>query len=245
MKSLVFTLMVALLVGFFLLLPQPQQVLAPARLAMAATPAELTDNSFMLGPVKLFDGEKWRDERFVEIKNGRVQQLYLDKPDSTLPWVDGNNQWLIPGLIDSHVHAWGDALEQALNFGVTTVLDMFGDHQFLAAQKAARASTAQTNKADIYGAGTLVTATNGHGTQYGREIPVIAAPAQASEFVAARLAEGSDFIKIVYTSDKALRRFRPSIDLATLTAVITAAKAQGVLAVVHIADLPSAGEVSR
>ena len=240
MKKLVVMIIAALLVMFFLLLPEPESEAAPE--LTAASPAELTDNSFILGPVKLFDGEKWRDERFVEITNGRVQQLYLNKPDSALPWVDGNNQWLIPGLIDAHVHVWGDALEQTLNFGVTTVLDMFGDHQFLAAQKATRASTAQTNKADIYGAGTLVTAAKGHGTQYGRAIPVIENAGQASEFVAARLKEGSDFIKIVYTSDKALRRFRPSIDLATLTAVIAEAKAQGVLAVVHIADLPSAEE---
>ncbi|WP_372624784.1 amidohydrolase family protein [Arsukibacterium sp.] len=242
MKSLVIMLIAALLVVFFLLLPQPQQETGPAPIPKAASPAELTDNSFILGPVQLFDGEKWREERFIEITNGRVQQLYLEKPDTALPWVDGNSQWLIPGLIDAHVHAWDDALQQALNFGVTTVLDMFGDHQFLATQKAARASTPQTNKADIYGAGTLVSAAKGHGTQYGRAIPVIERPEQATKFVADRLAEGSDFIKIVYTSDKALRRFRPSIDLATLTAVIAAAKAQGVLAVVHIADLPSAEE---
>lgn len=240
MKSLAFTILAALLVMFFLLLPQPE--VPPANTQTATTAAELTENSFILGPVRLFDGERWRDERFVEIRDGRVQQLYLDKPDSALPLIAGNNQWLLPGLIDSHVHAWGDALEQALNFGVTTVLDMFGDQQFLAAHKASRSSTAQTNQADIYGAGTLVTAAKGHGTQYGRAIPVIERPEQATEFVAARLAEGSDFIKIVYTSAKALRRFRPSIDLATLQAVIEAAKAQGVLAVVHIADLPSAEE---
>lgn len=240
MKSLAFTILAALLVMFFLLLPQPE--VSPANTRTAATAAELTENSFILGPVRLFDGERWRDERFVEIRDGRVQQLYLDKPDSALPLIAGNNQWLLPGLIDSHVHVWGDALEQALNFGVTTVLDMFGDQQFLAAQKASRSSTVQTNQADIYGAGTLVTAPRGHGTQYGRAIPVIERPEQATEFVAARLAEGSDFIKIVYTSAKALRRFRPSIDLATLQAVIEAAKAQDVLAVVHIADLPSAYE---
>ncbi|WP_052749007.1 amidohydrolase family protein [Arsukibacterium ikkense] len=237
MKAIVIIGTAALLLMFFVLLPQPH---APLPASSAA--AELDSNSFVLGPVRLFDGEQWRDERYIEVRDGRVSQLHLAKPDSQLPLIDGNNQWLIPGLIDGHVHAWGDALQQALNFGVTTVLDMFGDHQFLVAQKAARAGTERTTQADIYGAGTLVTAPKGHGTQYGMAIPVIDAPEQASDFVAQRLAEGSDFIKIVYTSPKALQRFAPSIDLATLQAVITAAKVQGVLAVVHIADSPSAQE---
>ena len=240
MKTLVFIGTAVLLALFFVLLPQPD---ATSQLKPAATAAsDVSSNSFVLGPVKLFDGQQWREERYVEVRAGRVSQLHLDKPDSELPLIDGNNQWLMPGLIDGHVHAWGDALQQALDFGVTTVLDMFGDHQFLVSQKAARAGTERTKQADIYGAGTLVTAPKGHGTQYGIAIPVIENPEQASKFVSDRLAEGSDFIKIVYTSAKALRRFSPSIDLATLQAVIAAAKAQGVLAVVHIADLPSAEE---
>ncbi|SNY49090.1 Imidazolonepropionase [Arsukibacterium tuosuense] len=240
MKSLVFTAIAGVLVLFFLLLPQPD---ATSQLKPVATAvSDATSNSFVLGPVKVFDGQQWRKERYVEVRDGRVQQLHPDKPDSTLPLIDGHNQWLMPGLIDAHVHAWGDALQQALNFGVTTALDMFGDQQFLVAQKAARAGTERTDQADMYGAGVLVTAPKGHGTQYGIEIPVIERPEQASDFVAARLAEGSDYIKIVYTSAKALRHFRPSIDLATLQAVIDAAKAQGLLAVVHIADLPSAEE---
>ncbi|WP_019676175.1 amidohydrolase family protein [Arsukibacterium perlucidum] len=240
MKTLVFIGTAVLLALVFMLLPQPD---ATYQLKPAATAAsDVSSNSFVLGPVKLFDGQQWREERYVEVRAGRVSQLHLDKPDSELPLIDGNNQWLMPGLIDGHVHAWGDALQQALDFGVTTVLDMFGDHQFLLAQKAARAGTERTKQADIYGAGTLVTAPKGHGTQYGMAIPVIENPVQASKFVSDRLAEGSDFIKIVYTSAKALRRFSPSIDLATLQAVIAAAKEQGVLAVVHIADLPSAEE---
>jgi hypothetical protein len=51
---------------------------------------------------------------------------------------------------------------------------------------------------DLFSAGTLVTPPGGHGTEYGFPIPTITAADQADAFVAARVAEGSDYIKIVY-----------------------------------------------
>ena len=42
-----------------------------------------------------------------------------------LDTIDGTSQTLLPGLIDAHTHAFGNALERALQFGVTTELDMF------------------------------------------------------------------------------------------------------------------------
>ena len=42
--------------------------------------------------------------------------------------IDGRGMTLLPGLIDAHTHSFGLALEDALNFGVTTVLDMGAAH---------------------------------------------------------------------------------------------------------------------
>ena len=61
-------------------------------------------------------------------------------------------------------------------------------------QAAGKATDARTSGS----AGTLATAPGGHGTEYGMAIPTIAAPAEAQAFVDARIAEGSDYIKIVY-----------------------------------------------
>jgi len=52
--------------------------------------------------------------------------------------------------------------------------------------------------ADLRSAGTLVTAPGGHGTVYGLSIPTLSSPEQAQAFVDALIAEGSDYIKIVY-----------------------------------------------
>jgi len=198
------------------------------------------DNSFVIGPVNIFDGEKWRDEKFVVVHEGWITELSMQRPDLDLPYRETQGQVLMPGLIDAHVHVWGDALEQSLNFGVTTVIDMFGDPSFLQQHKAARAKTQQAEHADIFGAGYLVTAPNGHGTQYGIRVPTLSDPSAAPEAVAKRLDSGSDFIKIVYTRADAVYQHAPSISYAELEATIKAAHQAQQLAVVHVADHASA-----
>ena len=204
-------------------------------------PADVeSDNSFVVGPVNIFDGEKWRDEKFVVVHEGWITELSVQRPDLDLPYRETQGQVLMPGLIDAHVHVWGDALAQSLDFGVTTVIDMFGDPSFLQQHKAARAEAQQAKHADIFGAGYLVTAPNGHGTQYGIRVPTLSGPSAAPQAVAKRLDSGSDFIKIVYTQADAVYQHAPSISYAELEATVKAAHQAQQLAVVHVADHASA-----
>ena len=111
---------------------------------------------------------------------------------------------------------------------------MFTSASFAASQRAEQAQGKATGRADLYSAGTLVTAPGGHGTEYGFPIPTISAPEQADAFVAARIAEGSDYIKIVYDDGSEIGLPWKTIDEPTLTAVIKAAKAHKKKAVVHV-----------
>ncbi len=156
--------------------------------------------------------------------------------------VDGRGKTLMPGLIDSHTHAFGNALEQALIFGVTTELDMFTDAGMARSMREQQAAGRASGRADLFSAGTLVTAPGGHGTQYGLPIPTITAPEQAQEFVDARIAEGSDWIKIVYDDGRAYGMSTPTVSAKTMRAVIAAAHARKKLAVVHIGTLAAARE---
>jgi imidazolonepropionase-like amidohydrolase len=228
---------------FFSLLPTPK---GTPNAVLATAPASGADPaSFVLGPVQLFDGDQWQGQRYLEVRQGRISQMSESPVNTGLPQINGDGLTLIPGLIDAHVHTYADALELAPQYGVTTVLDMFMSAQLMQQLQAGRDETPNQQRADLYSAGTLVTAPKGHGTEYGMPIPTISAPEQADAFVAARIAEGSDFIKIVYESAKAPRKFFPSIDQATLTAVIKASHQQGKLAVVHISDQQSALEAVR
>jgi imidazolonepropionase-like amidohydrolase len=163
----------------------------------------------------------------------------LRVPDGT-EIVDGTGKTLLPGLIDAHTHSFGTALTDALMFGVTTNLDQFTDVRMAASMRAEQAAGKAAHRADLFSAGTLVTAPKGHGTEYGFEIPTITAPGEAQAFVDARIAEGSDWIKIVYDDGHTYGGKIPTVSRETMRAVIEASHRRQKLAVVHVQALAAA-----
>ena len=148
--------------------------------------------------------------------------------------VDGRGMTLLPGLIDAHTHSFGPALEDALNFGVTTVLDMFTEPNQAAAWRREQAAGPVTGRADIFSAGVAVTVENGHGTQFGVPIPTLDDPEQTEAFIAARVGEGSDWIKVVYEHGETSGRPVPTLDASTLPRIVAAARVHDKLAVFHV-----------
>jgi imidazolonepropionase-like amidohydrolase len=186
--------------------------------------------------VRVFDGATLIPDTNVLIKDGRIQDVGPDVTDAQAQVVDGAGKTLLPGLIDAHTHIWGEqALERAVIFGVTTELDMFMPVPLMARLKGHTGET----MADFLSAGTLATAPGGHGTEYGFDIPTITHPKEAQVWVDARIREGSDYIKIVYTAGGG---WFPSISKEMLQALVAAAHQRNRLAVVHIGTLQQARE---
>lgn len=93
--------------------------------------------------------------------------------------------------------------------------------------------------ADVFSAGTLITAPGGHGTEFTLPIPTLDKGADVQVFIDARIAEGSYFIKIVMEDGYGNQHF-DSFDAATVKAIVAAAHRRGKLAVVHISTLANA-----
>ena len=209
----------------------------PVRLALsllmlgAAASAQQPSRDFVIRSVRVFDGVRVTGPATVVVRDGRIVSVGdgSDAPHG-LPVIDGSGKTLLPGLIDSHTHSFGSALRQALESGVTTELDMFTDWRYARQIKNEQAEGKDTDLADLRSAGTLATAPKGHGTEYGLNIPTIAGPAEAQAFVDARIAEGSDYIKIIYTIPHPM----PTVSKETLAALIQAAHKRGKMAIVHI-----------
>ncbi|HEV7596280.1 MAG TPA: CIA30 family protein [Gemmatimonadaceae bacterium] len=221
--------LLTLIAGVALLCPQ-----APAAAQPGATPT-------LFHHVSVFDGMKSIGVRDVLVAEGKIAAIAptIAAPRGALI-VEGAGSTLLPGLIDAHTHVFGDALEQALVFGVTTELDMFTDWRFAANLRSEQKGGNVASRADLYSAGTLATSPGGHGTEYGLKIPTIDSPDSAQSWVDARVREGSDYIKIVYDDGSTYGMHIPTISRETLTALIRAAHRRGKLAVVHIGSLADA-----
>jgi imidazolonepropionase-like amidohydrolase len=226
----IFYLSAALLVSpFFAFTSSAQDKSAPP-------PASADENSsFVIRGARIFDGQHLVSTADVWVDDGKIKSIGTDlKLPDGIHVIDGKGDTLLPGLIDAHTHAWADALKQALAFGVTTELDMFSDFKFDAEVRRMESGGKNHDAADLRSSGTLATVEKGHGTEYGIKIPVLASAGEAQSFVDARIAEGSDYIKIIYDNGSAYGHPLPTLSKDELAALVRAAHNRHKLAIVHI-----------
>jgi imidazolonepropionase-like amidohydrolase len=214
---------------------------ATETLSAQARPAESA--SFVIRGAKVFDGVRDLGIADVLVTGDRITAIGRTlRVPARATEIDARGKTLLPGFIDAHVHAYGDAMRTALVYGSTTLLDQFTDITMASGIRTRQANGEMNDVADLYSAGTLVTSPKGHGTEYGMVIPTISSPAEAQAFVDARLAEGSQWIKIVYDNGSTYGMTVATISRETMQAVIAATHRRGKLAVVHIGDLAGARE---
>jgi len=184
--------------------------------------------------VRVFDGRAVHERRSVLFDDARVVDAdFRGLAPAGARIVQGAGRTLLPGLIDAHTHAFRQ-FDLPVLFGVTTQIDMFTAVPVMQDAKRSMAAGRHAGQADLFSAGTLATAPGGHGTQFGVPIPTLSSAGEAQAFVDARIAEGSDFIKIVLEAGGHGIGAMNSLDIATATALIEAAHRRGKLAVVHV-----------
>lgn len=142
--------------------------------------------------------------------------------------INGGGGVLLPGLIDAHVHLHGpETLITLARFGVTTALDM-------ACWPPARVRELRQahGTTDIRSAGTPAIGPAGpHSHIPGMAADaVVTEPGQARGFVVARIAEGSDYLKVVLEAPGQGGPDRPVVE-----ALVLAAHAAGKKVIAHAA----------
>jgi imidazolonepropionase-like amidohydrolase len=189
-----------------------------------------------------FDGSRLVRRTTILVRDGIIRAV---GPETVIPAdaqiVEGEGRTLLPGLIDAHTHLglmFGEQfLREALTFGVTTELEMWGAATSMALKNqsasAADAATAGRGpgheRADLRTAGTGITVPKGHPTHMGGPaFPTLGPDVDEQQLVDARIAEGSDYIKIIY--DHSL----PTLTMKQLAAVVTAGHRRNKLVVAHV-----------
>ncbi|WP_202875138.1 amidohydrolase family protein [Kribbella albertanoniae] len=193
----------------------------------------------LIRDVRIFDGRRMLDgRRSVLIRDGVIAAIGdRGLVGDGMKVVDGRGGTLLPGLIESHVHTFEGSSADALRFGVTTELEMFGEPGQLAVAKQRRRSRKRVTAADLWSAGNGVTVPGGHPVNPGYEFPRVLPETDLDRFVADRLQEGSDYLKFVYEPGDPPDRPLPSLSLEQVTATIRAAHRRGRLAVGHVEKL--------
>jgi imidazolonepropionase-like amidohydrolase len=200
---------------------------------LCSPPATCQKTPILFEHVRVFDGVTVIPSTNVLVQDGLIRDIGPQVKEASAQIVDGSGKTLLPGLIDSHVHVHGaETLEQAMIFGITSELDMMMDPRMMVRLKHSETSS----MADFWSAGILATAPGGHGTEYSMQIPTITDAKKAQAWVDDRIAEGSDYIKLVYddSSEYGGRRNRATLSKQLMKAIIDAAHNRGKLAVVHI-----------
>jgi imidazolonepropionase-like amidohydrolase len=210
-------------------------------LAVATSPtvAQLPSAPLLIRDVRLFDGMQVFQHRSVLVANGTIVRIgdgRLNIAGARI--VSGEGRTLLPGLIDAHVHIPRDAreaLRQALVLGVTTELDMYSSPDKLAAIKALEAAD-PPDLSDVRTAGMGATVPGGHPNPPGGSgnLPTLTEPDQAQAFVDARIAQGSDYIKVILDDFREFNRHIPTLDDPTLRAIVKAAHLRGKMVIAHV-----------
>lgn len=182
--------------------------------------------------------------------------------------VPGAGRTLLPGLVDSHTHLLNNGaapgklippdpahnLEAWLAAGVTTIYDLGGDTEKIQ-RLVARGAAGEIAAPRIFYTASPITFTEAHPIPAIRAlapaplagilikgIPQVSGPEEAEAIVAATVAQGVDYVKIIYD---ALPPGAPQMDAETLGALVAAAHRAGKPAVVHIGDEQNALDAVR
>ncbi|WP_258055595.1 amidohydrolase family protein [Streptomyces sp. Ru62] len=192
----------------------------------------------------MFDGEHIRGITDVVVEDSMVAAVGTGAGGRADIEIDGRGGTLLPGLIDAHTHVFDGSLAEALRYGVTTEIDMFCLPRPLARHR--RLAAVRDDVTDLRSAGTIATAPGGHPTQLiaaltgtvldpgdVTEIDTVTDPAQAPAFVEARIAEGSDFLKIVIDDGTVQGTDLPAVTPEAAAALTAAAHDAGLRVVAH------------
>ena len=158
--------------------------------------------------------------------------------------IDLKGRFVIPGLVDLHTHTFGHILPggvveqigtvalamRVLRAGVTAFVDLFHIEDMIFGLRA-RQQAGEFGGAEIFAAGPALTATNGHGTEYGVPNRLINSPEDARREIADLAPKRPDVIKIIYGHSPG---GRPSLDRATFEAAVAAARERNIKTIVHV-----------
>ncbi len=211
-------------------------------IVLACNPPEKYD--LVRENVGVFDGE--RDLGIVNFAiNADTIAEISTKPLKGDSVMDGTAKYLIPGMVNSHTHIWSlDSLKTGYHDGILANLNMHTGYEL-------REDTFRLYRDSVgypmyFGAGLAATVPNGHPTQFSPHMETINDSLSIEQWVDNRIANGSDFIKVIRESHQWFQYPpQPTLGYEQIRRIIDYSHSKGYKVVVHIGRLSEMVEIAR
>ncbi|MGY5851736.1 amidohydrolase family protein [Salegentibacter sp. F14] len=183
--------------------------------------------------VGLFDG--YQDQGIVNLAiNADTIAEISTKDLKGRKSIAGAGYYLIPGLVNAHVHvSRKEHLKTGYPLGVLTLLNMhtgLEDRE----QRWKKITKDSSGFSRLYGAGNAATVPGGHPTQFSPNMETINDSLSIEEWVNHRIAENVDYIKIVREQHEWFgKQGFPALDFEQIHQIIDYAHSKGYKVVVH------------
>lgn len=195
--------------------------------------------------VGLFDGYEDRGLVNIAINQDTIAAISTEelKGDSIM---DGSGKYIIPGLVNAHVHASTiEQLQEGYPLGILTLLNMHTglEDRELEWKKIYRDSMGYST---LYGAGHAATVPGGHPTQFSPDMETINDSLSIADWVAHRVASNVDYIKIIRENSEWMGMpGPPTLSYEQIGELIELAQQKGYKAVVHTSRAEEMTEIGK
>lgn len=205
----------------------------------------LANFSLVIQNVGLFDG--YDDKGIVHIGiNEDTIAAISTKPLSGDSAIDASGKYLIPGLVNAHVHASKmEDLQAGYPLGILTLLNM---HTGLEQRELEwkQLSKDSIGFSTLYGAGHAAAVPGGHPTQFSPDMETINSGMKPAQWIANRIDNQVDYIKIIHDEGGFLGSpTTPTLGYDTIEQIITLAHEAGYKAVVHISTAAAMEKIAK
>ena len=195
--------------------------------------------------VSLFDGFEDLGIVNVAINNDTIAAITTNKLE-TDSIIDGSGKFMIPGLVNAHVHANSlEDLKAGYPLGILTLLNMhtgFEDRE-LGWKKMTKDSIGFST---LYGAGHAATVPGGHPTQFSPGMETINDSISIEDWINHRISKKVDYVKIIHSEGGFMGEpAPPTLPYEKINELIQNAHDNGFKAVVHAGEVEEMETIAK
>lgn len=195
--------------------------------------------------VHLFDGHEDKGVVNIGINNDTIATITTEKisSDST---INGSGKFIIPGLVNAHVHTSKlEHLQKGYQHGILTLLNM---HTGMEERETDWKNISQDSIgfSTLYGSGHAATVTGGHPTQFSPDMETINDSVTVKNWVDNRILKGVDYIKVIHVNRGFMgSSIPPSLNYEQIKEIIDYSHHKGYKVVIHATTIQEMSEIAQ